>query len=165
MTKTETEKAIYQEWGNMYHNASIGRYFPSFQNDYEYELFWEWLSDDVSCCIQYLQEEIKETFGYSWTFYQYGRQGATIAPEDIMRAVGGDSFGGLKDDAIPENYQSMRKFLRALQYINQYWKDTVKYLPERWQEDKEANDYQEDIDAHDGMHKIMVEKWVKEVAK
>ena len=46
-------------------------------------------------------------------------------------------------------------------YINNYWNETAKYIPEWWREMKEANGYQKDIDDHEGMTKVQTYKWIK----
>ena len=160
----ELERQVYKEWDNMHHNASISAYYPDFQNDYEAELFWDILNDETRFWIEDLTEWIKEKYGEKLTFYAYGRNGATIAPHEYMRSIGGNGFGCLKGDHLPdqnglEGYNELARVLRMFREINQYWNAVAKGIPEWWKEAKEANEWQADIDAHEGMTKHMVEVW------
>lgn len=153
------QEAIQEEWGNLHHNASIR--FPDIQNDYESELFWDCLGDNNHWALDDLKDEIKEKFGFDWHFYSYGRSGATIAPNEPMAAAACDGFGGLKDDYYyEEDEEELQNLLDALTLINKRTKEYCRAVPEWWADMKEANEYQKDIDAHDGKHKIMVGKWV-----
>lgn len=161
MKKTQLEQVILKEFGNMHHNASLARYYPNFQNDYESDLFWNCLDDELSFLIEDLHEAVKEKFDYDWKFYQYGRSGATIAPNELVGPAPCNNFGGFNWDAMPEDYHEMQKLLKAMQFVNEYWKESVKNVNEWWKDIKEANDYQKDIDAHDGMVQKQVYVWVK----
>ena len=160
MKKDELYDAIRQEWSNMHHNASISGSFPELQNDYESKLFWDVLGDEVSFWIQDLKELVKEKFGYDWDYYSYGRMGATIAPDDIKAASAGNSFAAIRSEAIPDDYNEMYELYNALKFINEYWKNTAENIPEWWKEVKEANEYQSDIDEHEGKKEIQCTKWV-----
>ena len=61
MNSKELERAIYQEWSDMHHNASID--WPDLQNEYESELFWACLSEDVKFWCDDLSEHINDKFG------------------------------------------------------------------------------------------------------
>ena len=162
MNKEQLETALRDEWGNMHHNASLARTMPDFQNEYEYKLFVDCLRDYVTDAIDTLVDSIENDFGEKLTFYQYGRQGATIAPDDYMAPAPCNNFGSLNytvHDGL-DGYNHGRKLLRMFRYINQYWKNTAKYVPEWWTEMKEANDYQPDIDAHNGLKPIQTTVWV-----
>ena len=81
--------------------------------------------------------------------------------------MGGGGFGTCKMTPLPhsrfeDNVDEGIAVLEVLEFINQYWETEVKYLPEWWKEMKEANEYQEDIDAHEGKVKRSVEVWVDE---
>jgi hypothetical protein len=159
MTKDELYNAIQEEWASMHHNAYIHR-LPSFQNDFEVDIFWKCLSEDISFWIEDLENSVKEKYGYDWKFYQYGRMGATVAPNNLKRPSACDSFAGLKSDCIPDNYKDMMHLYRALCFSNTYVKNIATHIPSWWEDIKEANDYQKIIEKHDGKRKIMVEQWV-----
>ena len=162
MNKEQLQDAIEQEWSNMHHNASISRYYPDFRNEYESELFWNMIGDSVSMWIEDLQYKIKEEFGEELTFYSYGRMGATIAPHQYMRTVACNGFGGLKyevDNGL-DGYRDGLRVLKMFKYINEYWEDTAKHIPEWWKDTKEANEYEENIIAHDGKRSVMREVWI-----
>ncbi len=163
----ELEKKVEAEWNNLHHNAKIHT-FPEFQNDYEYELFMECLCDERGICISDLVWEIEAEWGYKLKFYQYGRSGATIAPDDWMGECnyGGNGFGGC--NFIPYNYSNedgdLNNRLAVLEHINEYWDKCVENIPTWWKETKEMNEYQKQIDEHDGMVKKNVDIWVKKEA-
>ena len=159
----ELEEAIYEEWGQLHHNASMSRVLYGskgidFKNEYESNLFFSLVGMETSdFWIDDLTEQIKEKFGYDLKFYSYGRQGATIAPDDWKNPSACNSFAGFNSSVLPdtgcglEDYNEMYNILNTLKYINKYWSGVVDYLPEWWKDNKEANEYQEDIDAHEGM--------------
>ena len=159
MNKNQLYDAIIEEWTNGYHNASISRCYPDFQNEYEGELFWNVLNEDVMIWIEDLQEVIREKFGYGWKFSSYGRNGATIMPDDLKRASACNSYAGIKEECIPEDYRGMLNLYNALKYINSYWNDTAKDICEWWNETKEANGYQQDIEDHEGMQLVTRQVW------
>ena len=151
------QNQLENEWEKMHHNASIT--YPELKNDYEVEMFWDVLSDTTSLWIEDLREIIKEKFGYELTFYSYGRNGATIAPSEFMKSAPCNTFGGLRYDVDEDNIDESKKVLEMLRYINDYWNDTSKYIPQWWKDIKEANEWQADIDEHDGKTKHMVAVW------
>jgi len=161
MNKVEKlQEAIREEWLNLHHNASIR--CPDIQNEYESELFWACLNDNSRWALDELKDEIKEKFGFYWKLYSYGRNGATIAPSEPMMAAACNSFGGLKEDYYyyEEDEEILQNLLDALIFINKRTEEYCQAIPEWWTDMKEANDYQKDIDEHEGKHKIMVDKWV-----
>jgi len=164
LTIEELRDAVEAEWINMHHNASIGSHFPDFQNGYEEDLFWYCLRDDVEETIDKLQDLIQEKFGEKLTLYPYGRQGATIAPEEYMRPAACGNFGVLRlgdcGDGL-EGYNELYRVLRMFKEINNFWEEAVTHIPRWWQDMKEANEYQQNIDAHEGIHKVTKEVWVK----
>jgi len=163
-TAAELEKLVYEEWGNMHHNASISSHYPDFQNEYEAHLFWDCLGDEVSSQIEYLVDWIEEEFGEKLTFYQYGRQGATIAPHEYERSVGGSGLGCLDGMKVPdglglEGYNELYRLLKLFRFINKYWRDNAAYVGEWWADMKEANEWQGQIGEHEGKTLRTVEVW------
>ncbi|MFA5323717.1 MAG: hypothetical protein WC373_13680 [Smithella sp.] len=160
MNRTELEQAVYEEWHNMHHNASIRR-FPDFQNEYEEHLFWETLNEDVSLWCEDLQAWIEEKYGERLTFYSFGRSGATIAPAEYMLPAGGNLFGGLSltvDEGL-DGYNQLKHALAMFREINRYWADAAANIPEWWKDMKEGNDWQTLIDEHDGKILRTVQVW------
>jgi len=163
MNIEELEAAIYEEWGDLHHNASMSRVLYGgsgidFQNEYEEHLFFSVVSMETSdFWIDDLTEQVRMEFGYDLKFYSYGRQGATIAPDTWKRPSACNSFAGFDSSILPcegdgfEQYNEFYRVLKTLRFINEYWRVVVNDLPNWWRETKEANEYQADIDAHEGM--------------
>jgi len=63
------------EWNKMYHNASVHNHWPSIEDEALWEEWWEWLGDQAFFLCKDIEEEI------GCKVYQYGRSGATIAPD------------------------------------------------------------------------------------
>ena len=173
MNIKELEEAIYGEWGNLHHNASMSRVLYrskgiDFKNEYESELFFSVVGMNTEMWIENLTDMIKEKFDYTLKFYSYGRQGATIAPDTWMRSAACNGFGGFDSYVLPQygygldDYNEMYSILNTLRYINTYWNGVVDHLPEWWKETKEMNEYQEDIDNHEGM--TLVNRYVWELS-
>jgi len=166
--------SIDQAWRDMHHNASIRSYYPDFQNDYETDLFWSRLEDEAHWFMEDLMQQVEEKFGWALKFYQYGRQGATIAPNDWMLSASCNNFGEFNGkpmetswdeddpDTIEHAYEWNKRVLDTMIYINERCEEQAKYVPEWWEDTKEANGYKKEIDAHDGKKKVMREVWVDE---
>ena len=166
MKREQLREAIKEAWRKMHHNASISRYYPKFRNEYEGRLFHDYLGFYVESEIEYLNDWIKEDFGITLTFYQYGRCGATIAPDEFMRPIGGDGFGSLNTERAfsdapgIEGYNADRETLRLLNRINKFWRGAAQDVGQWWQDTKEANDLQARINEHDGKRAVIKEVWV-----
>ena len=81
-----------------------------------------------------------------------------------MTRVGCGGFGSLNWEVLSdsgglEGYNEDRRILQILKRINKYWHDTAKDIGEWWRDCKEANDWQADIDAHDGMTQHTITVW------
>lgn len=163
LTREQLEETLSQEWRNIHHNASISSHYPETKNEYENDLFWRWLGDHTSDMIEFLREDIKEQYGEELKFYSCGRMGATIYPDKYMQSVGGSGFGPLRfsmDEGL-SGYNDGLRVLDILKTINNFWHDTVKDLPEAWKQAKKDNDWQADIDNHDGMESYQATLWRK----
>jgi len=155
---------VREEWNRLHHNASLAHCYPETRNDYEYSLFSDCLGDRVSQLFEYLKEEVKEETGYNLTFYQYGRQGATVAPSEWMAAAGGGSFGSLRDTIIgydddPDAARETAKVLRALRLINNIVIAYAADIPRWWKETKAANGWARKIRSMDGKKPRQVTVW------
>lgn len=175
-----------EAWESLHHNASMRGRFPEMRNEFEEHLFWDFLRGDVSWLVEDLHDLVKEKFDEDLTFYQYGRGGATIAPSEWMAASASNSFGGLNytleayesylwdsygdDDEDEEelinrvNAEAEKEaahVIEVIDYINNYWDQSTRYLAEWWQETKDANELDEIIAAHDDMILVSKQVWVK----
>lgn len=171
MNEAELTRKVYAEWKELHHNATLLREFPELQNQYEVQMFWDCLADEISWRCSELSGRIKEKFGMELTFYSYGRSGATIAPHEWMHPAACNSFGGLDlEKAIGfaeyglERYNALRKALKVLEYINEFWKTACEGCADWWKETKKVNEWEADIVAHEGMVPRMQQIWVKEEA-
>lgn len=161
MTLEEVREAAYKAWQGLHHNASLRGAFPDVQNSFEDELFWSVLGEETSCWIRDLQEDIKERWGFELTFYQYGRSGATIAPDEWMTAAPCGSFGSLKSEVLEpgygiaglEEYNHACAVLKCLEYIRTYWEAQAADIPGWWERMKEANEWADLINAHENAEK------------
>ena len=138
---------IEDVWGEMHHNARINNW-PDFENDYEEELFWNVLSEYAHDEIKMVQDEIYEKFYMTWNLYQYGRMGATIAPNEIMARACCGGFGGLSDVVYEYEVGTLDDVLAALRYIDKSVKDFCANIEEWWKDAKECNEWEEEIAEH-----------------
>lgn len=138
---------IEDVWGEMHHNASINNW-PDFENEYEEELFWDVLGDYAHDSIKMLQDDLYENYYITWNLYQYGRMGATIAPDEIMARACCGGFGGLSDVVYEYEVETLDDVLAALRYINKSVKDFCENIEEWWKDMKEANEWDKEIAGH-----------------
>ena len=125
------------QWYEIYHNGTM-RDWPDIDNYDEWEAFWNWLSDEASLMIVDLQYEIKETFGFDWKIYQWGRSGATFAP-DIFDGNRGFNRKGIDDYKMYGDYID---FEDCSDYDNdpEYWRDVATCFKEHYLAFKLIND-------------------------
>ncbi len=174
-TTAELLERIETEGRRMHHNATLSGVRLDFANEYEEHLFWDVLGDSVADWCDDLSGWIEEVTGFRLKFYSYGRNGATIAPDDWLNPAPGGDFGGVSFDKMGvggyaegdalERYNHTRRVLRALMMINKYWQAQAKDMPRWWSEMKEANDWQADIDAHEGKTLRDIPTWVPVAAQ
>ena len=97
------------------------------------------------------------------TLYQWGRGGRTLAPDDLVRQRGGSAFCIKSRESVAQDlpYAEIVTMVRILESFNAYVAAWCKSVPEQWQDAKEANEYQADIDAHDGKraHRVCRTEW------
>lgn len=138
---------IEEEWGNLYHNAHLGGYWPDFENDYEAELFWNVLSDEGLWLLEELEQDIETEFGVEVKLYSWGRGGTTIAPDKWMSQSCCSEFGGLVDLSY-EEVEDLDTMLAVLQYVNKQVKDFCKNIDDWWKGAKEVNEWDKEIAKH-----------------
>ena len=143
---------IEEEWGNLHHNASLISSWPDFENDEEMERFWNVLSECAYDEIEMLQEELYDKLGVSWKLYQYGRMGATIAPDDIMARACCNGFGGLNGDVYEYEVETLDDVLAALRYINKQVRGFCKDIDGWWKEEKKWRKEMEEWDTEIAEH-------------
>jgi hypothetical protein len=129
------------EWQRCWHNATL-RTLP--YEDDEAELFWEQLGQAVQDACQDLSDEIYARYGHRLTFYQYGRNGATIAPHEWMGPAPGNQFGSFHGPIDAHNFQDyarefphIQEILTILRYINAYWRNLAASVDTWWAEERQ----------------------------
>ena len=159
-TMKELKGLLNEQADLMYHNASLlgmppcNYYGEEIDNQFDSRLA-NYLEHILLVDLSY---KIKGKFGIDLTFRQYGRGGATIAPtewvveghgimteysgidgetalEDILYAMTGYWDDGLRTNL--SEYHALRRMLKILEYINDYWTEQVKHCPEWWDQEVE----------------------------
>jgi hypothetical protein len=156
-----------EEYRQMYHNASFCGEWPDFDamNKGEIERYFDCLSDLITDFCHDLEEELNDCYGGDWILYQYGRSGATIAPDGFShhgnmycfnRTLDLDKIFCLDDCTDPEDpdadpgdlrgeswvdaYQAFKKHLAAFKLINERVRSAAATdLAEWWEDMKAAN--------------------------
>jgi hypothetical protein len=102
-----------------------------------------------------------EEIGYYGALCQWGRGGRTLAPDKLVQSRGGSTFVIRSAEDVAENmrYAAMVRLTLVLESFNAYVKVWCTSVPEVWEGVKDANDWQPDIDAHDGMKPYRVTVW------
>lgn len=147
---------------DLYRNATP--VLPDTQNQYEDRLFWQCFNEDCATWIDDVNsgyapgfEKLRDTFG---KVYTWGRSNRTCAPEGVIQKRGGGAFSidtewfvGLNAGAITDRILLLERFNREIRV-------EMDHVPEWWKETKDANDYQPDIEAHEGMRPVQTTVWV-----
>lgn len=158
--------AAEEAWRNMYRNAHLFAQstdcYTDFENDRERALFDNWLGDHLHLNVEWMEEYIREEFGLAFKIYQYGRCGATIAPDiekftctygmcrhfnrelDTDTILNWDDYQRLEDEEDDdaewsEAYPIIVNYRKAFEYINEAVHAGVRALPEIWAEYKKEN--------------------------
>lgn len=140
-------KAVYSEWKSMWHNATLlgGPHFDNCETQYQQDIFDEFVNAEVNVFLPDLTEDCKENFGIETDFYQYGRMGATIAPDLFQTNNQGEHSNSPKikereDFETGKEYIAyLENLLNMFRYINKRVSDGIGDLPEKWKEFVEAN--------------------------
>jgi len=145
----ELEEEIKDEWGKLYHNATIHD-LPDTESDTESRIFWEdFLSDYIEWGIEDLKGLIDEKYSFGVALHSYGRNGATIAPHNLMTHYGRySSFGRFDfellgsweydyhDEDLKDRYQEDLKYLEIIKFINKSVREGVKGILPAWEDYK-----------------------------
>ncbi len=101
---------------------------------------------------QHLTNALWETIGDYGTLYQWGRGGRTLAPGGLIKQHGGSGFSIANADEVREGktWAEVVHLLRVIESFNRYVEGWCESIPAMWQDQKDANKYQADIDAHEG---------------
>ena len=160
------EDRIGKAWKAMHHNASLSGTHPELRNDYEYDLFRDWLNDEVGMSCDECERQLVKKFGIHTKVYSAGRQGATFYPDVFHSHVGGNGFGRFRWDCFHRSYYSDReevqdkeKVAKALEWFNAYWKREAASAKRRWNAHKRSNKLGAEIRSYDGKTKRHVEVW------
>lgn len=156
--------AAEEAWSNMYRNAHLFAQasdgYPDLEGEREHQMFWDWLGDRVCMEVDWLQETIYEDYDLDLKLYQYGRSGATIAPDSGKFAgmgIGNHFNRELDPEAIicwddyeyldeecnePEwsdAYTEVVNYRKAFEFINETVRAGVREIPTLWAEFKQEN--------------------------
>lgn len=144
----------------VYHNATPT--YPVAQNRYEESLFESWFADAGSFEISDMQQEFFKDRANN-TLYTYGRGGRTLAPAFLIYEGGGSSFKVHNANTVAEslNNAEVTALIKEIERFNSHVAAWCKSIPEMWKDAKEANDYQADIEAHEGLRPVQTTVWVK----
>ena len=144
----------------MWHNATLLhiRNFENLETQYQQDIFDSFVNDEVNFFVKDLAEECKEKFHISTQFYQYGRMGATIAPDIFNSKTNGDFSNSPKIDSR-EEYDTDKEYINYLQnilsmfeYINQRVFAGIDELPEMWKKFIEANELIPEMEKNKDKH-------------
>lgn len=150
LTKLLENKVIPElkkQWDRLHHNATLLYDMPDYDEE-EAEFFWDWLKDVIHFGVEDMTKYIQDTWELDWSIYQWGRSGATIAPDCYYKGFEKFiySFGLMNDGLvvdIPEgpedlcaSYKGTIKALAALKYINEEVNRGVKSIKFWWEEYK-----------------------------
>lgn len=148
-----------EEYRRMWHNAKLTHSWPDYE-DCGSEFFWEWLGGEVACMVEMLKMEIKDRWDLEFEIYQWGRGGATVAPDHFSSHGNGHHFNPTLDtrtiydawdlptledgdDEGPatwvDAYKSAKAHLEAFQFLNKRVRESAAHVAEFWQEFKEGN--------------------------
>ena len=136
MNLDETIQAIKEEWDNLHHNVSLLHINLRLPDD-EAEEFDYVIAIETRKFISYLTATIEERWSWTLALYQYGRGGATIAPDTWMAPAAGDVFGCIREELFfntfgLDGYNEMRRILAILRFINAECKTRLNRIKDWW---------------------------------
>lgn len=128
---------VSAEWRRCWHNA---RLLSLPYDDDESDQFWDCLGIALSDACRFLSNEIYEQYGQRLTFYQYGRNGATIAPAEWMGPAPCNQFGSfngpLEYRESLDDFIYVQQTLAILRHINAYWRNLAASVDTWWAEER-----------------------------
>ncbi len=157
---------ISKSWKNLHHNASLIRHYPEFRNEFEGRLFQAYIVEaNNTVLLPMLSKTCSEQFGFDLSFSNYGRGGATIAPDDWTVRRGEGVLAGFAwdviDDADEEDQVRIAtRVLACIQSINEDVRKAVKTVPDWWSSTKKANNLARQINRMDNKRAVMREVWI-----
>ena len=156
---------IKTAWDAVHHNASIHHHYPDFRNEYESELFWDWLDSEANLAAREAEEGLKK-FEIYCKVYSCGRQGATFYPEQFCRSNNGASLGSFRWDVFHLSYDSEKEELehlarvaKALEWFNKFWNKKASEAQSQWRIYKRREKLNPLIRSYDGKTKKLVPVW------
>jgi len=147
---------IEEEWRNVYHNGSYSAFWPEVDDD-EWEHFYNSLYHYIEQEIEYIQDWIKDEYGYDWNIYQDGSRGATFYPDgysyhgvrgrgysttiDVDKVVNVEAIAySIEDDDdatdASDGLKEAERFLGALRPLNKAVRGSAEYIDDWWKEER-----------------------------
>lgn len=137
---------LQNELDNLYHNATIRAGKLRTESDYEADLLEEFLQDTVRTAIEDIPYSYPEIAKYG-EMYQWGRSGATLAPEGLIQQEGGSRFRIKTVDELELSTSDKKELLKALKEFNKSVKmfcttirdETLEYIRSEYADKLEEN--------------------------
>ena len=110
---------------------------------------------------QHLTNALWERISDYGEVYQWGRGGRTVAPKGLINQGGGGQFTvrKVRDINIEEAYGGQVQLLMVVESFNWYVRLWCEGVPQAWQDAKDANGWQHDVNAHEGLRPRLVTVW------
>lgn len=141
-TYSELKSQLQESWRDLHHNATTLHLIGVWGDDERSpDEFKSWLDFFNLHSLEALSDRAKEELGQSYTFAQYGRSGATVAPVEVcdyLHSGDYDKFADVMYYADPDTgnaldtYNTARRLMRLFDWTNTQVKDYVKRLPAAW---------------------------------
>lgn len=119
---------LNDEIQNMYHNARWD--WVECESDYESDLLESILNEEASMDIQDLNEGLSDIDMQDLgQVYSWGRSGATLAPEKLIKMKGGSLFAFIDALELDYTYEEMSSLLIKLTEFNRLVREYCKNKP------------------------------------
>lgn len=130
--------AVQVAWHSLHHNASLLHKTFDCRNEYEGDLFQDWLDGSYTpAYLDMMSEECEEERGIRLTFIRVGRSGATIVPQEWWTENNWRTLVDLDDEFIEE--EGEERILTILQWINECVEEGVNEIWACWLDEKEES--------------------------
>lgn len=143
---SKLNEQLQNELDNLYHNAIISASKLRTESDYEADLLEEFIQDTVRTAIEDIPYSHPEIAKYG-EVYQWGRSGATLAPEGLIQQKGGSQFRIKTVDELELSNPGKKVLLKALIEFNESVKmfcatigdETLEYIRSEYADDLKEN--------------------------
>lgn len=154
-TLKKAEKAVEEAFDSLRHNASMLHlnFGDDYTDDDNHAEFQEWLGRYAADEMKDIEAVLLKRHHEKLTLAQYGRSGATVAPQEWTR----DNTNGLCLDwsaletstyPLSRNLRYLRHVVATLETLNREVKHRVKAIPAAWHEYLQDGDIPESFGTH-----------------